>query len=87
MAYQAVIYVRASLESQGEKIQPCRAGSGLPAPGSRKRVIVARVDWDVEKYRAKNKLVESLGSRSGRPGLLAIIKEVSKGKSKENSPA
>ena len=43
-----------------------------------KGLQVVRVYREVEKYRAGNKLVESSGSRSERPGPLAILRDAAK---------
>jgi hypothetical protein len=41
-------------------------------------LTVVRVYRDVEKYRVGNKLVEPSGSRSDRPGLLAMLKDATR---------
>ena len=43
-----------------------------------KGLQVVRVYRDVEKYRVGNKLVEPSGSRSNRPGLLAMLKDATR---------
>ena len=43
-----------------------------------KGLDVVRVYRDTEKYRVGNKLVEPSGSRSDRPGLLAMLNDASK---------
>jgi len=50
-----------------------------PVLASRKRIAGVCVYRDIEKYRAKNKLVEPSGSRSDRPGLLNMLKDASSG--------
>jgi DNA invertase Pin-like site-specific DNA recombinase len=79
MAYKAVIYVRTSSESQAEKSSPAEQEADCRRLAAEKGLTVVRVYRDIEKYRAKNKLVEPSGSRSDRPGLLDMLKDASKG--------
>jgi hypothetical protein len=52
----------------------------LPTSGKRKRITVVYVYRDIEKYRAKNKLIELSGTRVENLGLLATLKDESKRK-------
>jgi DNA invertase Pin-like site-specific DNA recombinase len=79
MAHRAVIYVRTSSESQAEKSSPAEQEADCRRLAQEKGLTVVRVYRDVEKYRAKNKLVEPSGSRSDRPGLLHMLKDATKG--------
>jgi len=69
MTRRAVIYIRTSSETQGEKSSPVEQEKGLN---------VVRVYRDVEKYRVGNKLVEPSGGRSDRPALQAMLKDAAR---------
>jgi DNA invertase Pin-like site-specific DNA recombinase len=75
MARRAVIYIRTSSETQGEKSSPIEQEADCQRLAQENRLTVGRVYRDVEKYRVKNKLVEPSGSRSDRPALLAMLKD------------
>jgi site-specific DNA recombinase len=79
MARKAVIYVRTSSESQAEKSSPAEQEADCRHLAEEKGLTIVRIYQDIEKYRVKNKLVEPSGSRSDRPGLLAMLKDASMG--------
>ena len=72
MVHRAVIYIRTSSETQGEKSSPVQQEAECLHLAQEKGFSVVCVYWDVERYRMGNKLVEPSGSRSDRPGLLAM---------------
>lgn len=72
MSRRAVIYIRTSSESQGANSSPIEQETDCLNLAQKKGLQVVRIYSDVEKYRAGNKLVEPSGSRSDRPGLLAM---------------
>jgi len=78
MTRRAVIYIRTSSETQGEKSSPIEQEADCRRLAQEKGLSVVRVYRDMEKYRVGNKLVESSGSRSDRPGLLAMLKDASR---------
>lgn len=78
MNNRAVIYVRTSSEHQGEKSSPAEQESDCRQLAAEKGLIVVNVYRDIEKYRAKTKLVEPSGTRSDRPGLLAMLSDASR---------
>ena len=78
MVRRAVIYIRTSSETQGEKSSPVEQEADCQTLAKEKGLQVVRVYRDVEKYRVGNRLVEPSGSRSDRPGLVAMLKEASK---------
>ena len=78
MTRRAVIYIRTSSETQGEKSSPAEQEADCRRLAEEKGLDVVRVYRDVEKYRVGSRLVEPSGSRSDRPGLLAIIQDASK---------
>ena len=78
MAHRAVIYVRTSSETQGEKSSPIEQEVDCLHLAQEKGLSVVRVYRDVEKYRVGNKLVEPSGSRSDRPALQAMLKDAAK---------
>ena len=73
MTRRAVIYIRTSSETQGEKSSPLEQEADCLHLAQEKGLQVVHVYRDVEKYRAGNKMVEPSGSRSERPGLLAML--------------
>jgi DNA invertase Pin-like site-specific DNA recombinase len=78
MARRAVIYIRTSSESQGEKSSSIEQETDCLHLAQEKGLKVVRVYRDVEKYRVGNKLVEPSGSRSDRPGLLTMLKDATR---------
>ncbi len=78
MTRRAVIYIRTSSETQGEKSSPLEQETDCLNLAQEKGLHVVRVYRDVERYRMGNKLVEPSGSRSDRPGLLAMLKDATR---------
>ncbi len=78
MIRKAAIYIRTSSETQGEKSSPLEQEADCRHLAQARGLTVVRVYRDVEKYRVGNKLIEPSGSRSDRPGLLAMLKDASK---------
>jgi DNA invertase Pin-like site-specific DNA recombinase len=78
MSRRAVIYVRTSSETQRGKASPSEQETDCQTLAQEKGLQVVRVYRDVEKYRVGNKLVEPSGSRSDRPGLLAMLKDAAR---------
>jgi DNA invertase Pin-like site-specific DNA recombinase len=78
MTRRAVIYIRTSSETQGEKSSPAEQEIDCRRLAQDNGLTVVRVYRDVEKYRVGNKLVEPSGSRSDRPGLLAMLKDATR---------
>jgi len=75
---KAAIYIRTSSEAQGEGASPVEQESDCQLLAKENSLIVVRFYRDIEKYRVKNKLVEPSGLRSDRPGLLAMLQDVSR---------
>lgn len=78
MVRRAVIYIRTSSETQGEKSSPVEQQADCRRLAQDNGLTVVRIYRDVEKYRVGNKLVDPCGSRSDRPGLLAMLKDVTR---------
>jgi site-specific DNA recombinase len=78
MVRRAVIYIRTSSETQGEKSSPVEQEADCRRMAEEKGLTVYRVYRDVEKYRVGNKLVEPSGSRSDRPALQAMLRSAAK---------
>ncbi len=78
MQQRAAIYIRTSSESQGEKASPSEQEADCRSLAKEKGLIVVCVYRDIKKYRVRNKLVEPSGSRTDRPGLLAMLQDISK---------
>jgi site-specific DNA recombinase len=78
MTRRAVIYIRTSSETQSEKSSPVEQEADCRRLAEEKGLDVVQVYQDVEKYRVGNRLVEPSGSRFDRPGLLAMLKAVSR---------
>ncbi len=73
MNNRAVIYVRTSSEHQGEKSSPTEQEADCRQLAADKGLVIVNVYRDIEKYRVRTKLVEPSGTRSDRPGLLAML--------------
>lgn len=80
MARRVVIYIRISSDTQGEKSSPVEQEADCRRLAEEKGLEVIRVYSDVEKYRVGNRLVEPTGSRSDRPGLVAMLNDASRDK-------
>jgi len=78
MARRAVIYIRTSSETQGANSSPVEQEVDCHQFAEEKGLEVVRVYRDLEKYRVGSKLVEPSGSRSDRPGLLAMLKDAAR---------
>ncbi len=78
MTRRAVIYIRTSSETQGEKSSPVEQEVDCLHLAQEKGLQVTHVYRDVEKYRVGNKLVEPSGSRSDRPALQTMLKDAAK---------
>ena len=78
MVRRAVIYIRTSSETQGEKSSPAEQEADCRRLAQDNGLTVVCIYRDVEKYRVGNKLVDPSGSRSDRPGLLAMLKDATK---------
>jgi DNA invertase Pin-like site-specific DNA recombinase len=78
MVRRAVIYIRTSSETQGEKSSPVEQEADCRRLAQDNGLTVVCIYRDVEKYRVGNKLVDPSGSRSDRPGLLAMLKDATK---------
>ena len=78
MTRRAAIYIRTSSETQGEKSSPVEQEADCRHLAKEMRLEVVHVYRDMEKYRVSNKLVEPSGSRSDRPGLLAMLQDASR---------
>ncbi|MBI5081289.1 MAG: recombinase family protein [Chloroflexi bacterium] len=72
---RAVIYVRVSSETQGEKASPDEQEADCRKCASEHDLIVVAVYRDTEKYRVKGKLVEPSGERADRPALQRMIRD------------
>jgi DNA invertase Pin-like site-specific DNA recombinase len=80
MSRRAAIYIRTSSETQGENSSPNEQETDCRRLAKQKGLQVVHVYRDVEKYRVGNRLVEPSGSRSDRPDLLAMLKDVTRDK-------
>jgi site-specific DNA recombinase len=78
MRNRAVIYVRTSSEHQGEKSSPAEQEADCRQLATGKGLVIVNVYRDIEKYRVKTKLVEPSGTRSDRPGLLAMLNAIAR---------
>ena len=80
MAHRAVIYIRTSSETQGEKSSPVEQEVDCLHLVQEKEFSVVRIYRDVERYRVGNKLVDPSGTRSDRPGLQEMLKDATRDK-------
>jgi len=80
MSRRAVIYIRTSSQTQGENSSPIEQETDCRHLAQEKGLQVTSIYRDVEKYRVGNRLVEPSGSRSDRPALQAMLKDVARDK-------
>jgi DNA invertase Pin-like site-specific DNA recombinase len=78
MSRKTVIYIRTSSETQGTNSSPIEQETDCRRLAEEKGLQVVHVYRDVEKYRVGSKMVEPSGSRSDRPGLLAMLKDAAR---------
>jgi DNA invertase Pin-like site-specific DNA recombinase len=78
MTRRAVIYIRTSSDTQGEKSSPVEQEVDCRRLAEEKGLDVWYVYRDVEKYRVGNRLVEPSGTRPDRPGLLEMLQDASR---------
>lgn len=79
MAKRAAIYVRTSSDHQGEKSSPDEQEADCRALAEQQGLTVVKVYRDISKYRVKSRLVDPSGTRTDRPGLVALLEEASQG--------
>jgi len=73
MSKRAAIYIRTSSEHQGAKASPDEQEADCRKLAVDNGLIVEAVYRDTERYRVKNRLVDPSGTRSDRPGLVAML--------------
>jgi len=78
MVRRAVIYIRTSSETQGEKSSPAEQEADCRRLAQDNGLTVVRIYRDVEKYRVGNKLIEPSGSRLDRPALQAMLRNATR---------
>jgi DNA invertase Pin-like site-specific DNA recombinase len=76
----AAIYIRTSSEQQGEKSSPDEQEADCRKLAEEHGLTVVSNYRDIERYRVKNRLVDPSGTRSDRPGLVAMLRDASAGK-------
>lgn len=75
MSKRAAIYIRTSSEHQGAKASPDEQEADCRKLADDNGFIVEAVYRDTERYRVKNRLVDPSGTRSDRPGLVAMLED------------
>jgi site-specific DNA recombinase len=80
MDKQAAIYIRTSSEHQGQKSSPEEQERDCRQLAMDHGLTVVEVYRDIERYRAKSRLVDPSGTRVDRPGLLAMLEDAAAGK-------
>ena len=73
LSEQAAIYVRTSSEHQAEKSSPEAQEVDCRTLAEEEGLTVTAVYRDVERYRVGRRLVDPSGTRSDRPGLVAML--------------
>lgn len=76
---RAAIYIRTSSEHQGAKASPDEQESDCRKLAEEQGLEIVKVYRDTERYRVKNKLVDPSGTRSDRPGLVAMLEDAASG--------
>jgi DNA invertase Pin-like site-specific DNA recombinase len=72
---RAAIYIRTSSEHQGAKASPDEQETDCRKLAEDNGLVVEAVYRDIERYRVKNRLVDPSGTRSDRPGLVAMLED------------
>lgn len=80
MSKKAAIYIRTSSEHQAEKASPEEQERDCQALAKLHGLTVVGIYRDVERYRAKTRLVDPSGTRTDRPALLNLIQDAAAGK-------
>lgn len=80
MSKLAAIYVRTSSEQQGERVSPGEQERDCRLLAEQQGLTVVGVYRDIERYRAKQRLVDPSGKRTDRPGMNAMLKDAVAGK-------
>lgn len=75
----AAIYVRVSSEQEGEKSSPEEQESECRKLAEERGLTVVAAYRDIDKYQVDQKLVIPSGTRSDRPGLLAMLQDAAAG--------
>ncbi|MFZ2097002.1 MAG: recombinase family protein [Anaerolineales bacterium] len=75
MNKRAAIYIRTSSEHQGAKASPDEQEADCRKLADENGYIIEAVYRDIERYRAKKRLVDPSGTRSDRPGLVAMMED------------
>ena len=76
----AAIYVRTSSEHQAERSSPEEQERDCRALAEQNGLTVIAVYQDIERYRAKRRLVDPSGTRTDRPGLNRMLEAAAAGK-------
>lgn len=80
MNRRAAIYIRTSSEHQGEKASPEEQEADCRALAAENGLEVVHVYRDIKRYRVKRRMVDPSGTRSDRPGLVAMLRDARAGK-------
>jgi site-specific DNA recombinase len=76
---RAAIYIRVSSEHQGAKASPDEQEQDCRALAAEQGLEVVSVYRDIERYRAKKRMVDPSGTRVDRPGLVAMLQDAQAG--------
>jgi site-specific DNA recombinase len=79
MSKRAVVYIRTSSEHQGAKASPDEQEADCRKLAEDNGLTVEKVYRDLERYRVKNRMVDPSGTRSDRPGLVAMLEDAKAG--------
>ncbi|MBK7920310.1 MAG: recombinase family protein [Chloroflexi bacterium] len=80
MSKLAAIYVRTSSEQQGERVSPGEQERDCRLLAEQHGLTVVEVYRDIERYRARQRMVEPSGKRTDRPGLNAMLDDAAAGR-------
>ncbi len=80
MSKLAAIYVRTSSEQQGERVSPGEQERDCRLLAEQHGLTVVGVYRDIERYRARQRMVEPSGKRTDRPGLNAMLDDAAAGR-------
>jgi site-specific DNA recombinase len=80
MSKRAGIYIRTSSEHQAGKASPDEQERDCRALAEQRGLTVAAVYRDTERYRVRGRMVDPSGTRTDRPGLLAMLADAGAGR-------
>lgn len=80
MTKRAAIYIRVSTAEQSDGVSPDEQELDCRQKAEEHGLTIAEVYCDIAKYRVRNRWVDPSGTRSDRPGLVAMLEDAKQGR-------